>query len=686
MMLCATVCGVSATLAAGAADPVTAESLLAEMLDPAALARWPEPAYVARQFSSYDRASVSPAAGETWFANNDAGHFLRVDETGPGGRREWVLAEMEGPGAVVRIWSANPKGTLRVYLDGGPEPVIEGPMGDLLGGKGPAGEPLSHEASRGWNLYLPIPYAKRCRVTSDEGGFYYHVNHRAYGPGTAVETLSRAGLEGLRDAIAETNRRLAHPEPHPRPLGEDHELKPGESFDVHLRAGPADGGAAVEGLWVRMAAADLEQASRSVVLTGEFDGERTIWCPVGDFFGSGVGLSTFSDLYRSVDAASGEMSCRWVMPFREGATFKLVNLGASPVTVAMAASAPPRRWDDRSMHFHARWRREHPIRAEGGRGTADWNYLTVTDARGVFVGDNLSLLNPVADWWGEGDEKIFVDGEEFPSHFGTGTEDYYGYAWCSPRPFVNPFHAQPRCDGWNGGKRPSNWGRTSVTRVRPLDAIPFERSFRFDMEVWHWKACEMEYAATTYFYARPGARVNLRPDEAGAAAALMRAPERPRAMVIAGAIECEGLPVAAKSEGLTAVAQDMEHFARGAWSDGSQLWVQGRRVGDFVEVEIPVPAELAGAARVRVALHATRSWDYGVVKFLLNDRPAGEPVDLFSGARGKVEPTGPIDLGSVRPREGAVRLRAEVVGGNDRAEGTRSFFGLDCVVISASGG
>jgi hypothetical protein len=38
-------------------------------------------------------------------------------------------------------------------------------------------------------------------------------------------------------------------------------------------------------------------------------------------------------------------------------------------------------------------------------------------------------MNPVTIWWGEGDEKIWVDGEAFPSIFGTGTEDYYAYSW-----------------------------------------------------------------------------------------------------------------------------------------------------------------------------------------------------------------------------------------------------------------
>ena len=48
-----------------------------------------------------------------------------------------VLADMDGPGCVVRIWSANPNdaGKVRVYLDGAEEPVIEAPLQELLGGK-----------------------------------------------------------------------------------------------------------------------------------------------------------------------------------------------------------------------------------------------------------------------------------------------------------------------------------------------------------------------------------------------------------------------------------------------------------------------------------------------------------------------------------------------------------------------
>jgi hypothetical protein len=669
-----------------ASAQVTTESLLSELTDRANLARLPRPAYTCRQFSSYDRASVSESDANTWFANADVGQFLRVEDSGA--RKEWVMADMPGPGAIVRIWSANPKGTLRIYLDEAPDPVIQAPMNDLLGGKWKIAPPLSHEASRGWNLYLPIPYAKHCKITSDADGFYYQVNYRTYQPGTELRSLTPADLDRLAPAIARTNASLASPLtiPPPPPTAKPPiTLEPGKECRAAIESGGGggDGSGAITSLTVRIAADDLEAALRSTVLIGTFDGEQTIWCPLGDFFGSGVGASAFSDLYRAV-APDGSFTCRWVMPYRQSADLKLVNLGAAPVSASIDAVHEPFTWDDRSMHFHARWRSEYPIHAEGGRGTRDWNYLTVTDGQGVYVGDTLAVMNPVSDWWGEGDEKIYIDGEKFPSHFGTGTEDYYGYAWCCPQPFVNPFHSQPRCDGWNGGKRPSNWGHTTVTRVRALDAIPFTTSFRFDMEVWHWKACDEAYAATTYFYARPGAAINRTPDEAAARAPIPTPPARPQPKTFAGAIECEDLHIVTKSPGVQAESQDMEHFARDAWSDGAHLWVRAQKVGDFIEFEVPVPTSPArpAAKPVDVTLHATKSWDYGIVQFSLNGKPAGQPIDLFSNLHGKALPSGPIKLGPATPRDGVIRLRAELVGGNPKAEGAKSFFGLDCLIMN----
>jgi hypothetical protein len=113
-------------------------------------------------------------------------------------------------------------------------------------------------------------------------------------------------------------------------------------------------------------------------------------------------------------------------------------------------------------------------------------------------------------------------------------------------------------------------------------------------------------------------------------------------------------------------------------SNNLQLWVQARRPGDFVELRFPV--ERGG--KHRVVLHALRSWDYGIVRFFVNGKQAGEDVDLFNAEARAVAATGPLDLGEFEPVKGKMTLRAEVVGGHPRSEGTKSFFGLDCVVVT----
>ena len=69
--------------AASARAEVTLESLLGEMIDFAAVARWPQPEFTCRQASSYDRATVAPDK-PGWFANSDQNQFIRIeDKSGP---------------------------------------------------------------------------------------------------------------------------------------------------------------------------------------------------------------------------------------------------------------------------------------------------------------------------------------------------------------------------------------------------------------------------------------------------------------------------------------------------------------------------------------------------------------------------------------------------------------------------
>ena len=87
-------------------EPVSIESLLHEMVDRDSVARFPERNYRLRQHSSYNRASRTPEEAKGWFTNNDFNkkpgdrNFIRIEEKI--GKKEWVLMDHEGPGAIVR--------------------------------------------------------------------------------------------------------------------------------------------------------------------------------------------------------------------------------------------------------------------------------------------------------------------------------------------------------------------------------------------------------------------------------------------------------------------------------------------------------------------------------------------------------------------------------------------------------
>jgi hypothetical protein len=643
------------------------------MIDRDTPARWPQPEYICRQDGSWDRRSKTASDPKGWFANGDnmesmgaAARWVTLQ-----GRNECILLDVDGPGAVVRFWSggAPPKGKVRFYLDGAEDPAIEAPLYDLLGGRSFVPRPLAIENSgAAVNLYLPVPYARHCTITYDEGkppkappGRWVNVEYRAYPAGTRVQSFTMADFHRLKDVVERTARTLAEPPPEPEGKAVSFEpaIDPGKEASLPLPAGPA----ALRRLEVRLEGVPTEspdQGLRTTVLRLAFDGTETVWCPLGDFFGCGPGLNPLTSWYRT--AADGTMACRWVMPYEKSGRLTLVNLGPAKVSVKVKAETGPWTWDDRSLHFHSTWRQQRLIPT---RPYSDWNYVTIA-GKGVYMGDTLSLFNPVKQWWGEGDEKIRVDGEDFPSHFGTGSEDYYGYAWGHPAPFQGPFCNQPCAHA-------GNLGPTTDTRTRSLDAVPFAKSLQFDMEVWHWADCRMDYAVATYWYARPGASSNRKPepDEAAAALRLLAGPPR-----LKGAVEIEGMKVLAQSEGLQVSKQENYVFAEGQWSRGGQLFVQSRKAGDFIELLV---AEGLSGVR-KVTLYGTKSYDYGLLRFTLNGKPVEKPFDGYAP-----EPvlSGPVELGVVEPKDGRIVLRVEVTGANPASRGPRFFFGLDAVTLTA---
>lgn len=660
--------------AANAPAEVTLESLLGEMTNYAVVARWPQPEFTCKQASSYDRGTVAPDK-PGWFANNDQNQFIRTEENQ--GRQERVMLDADGPGCIVRFWlttDRNKKGTLRVYLDGAAEPTLLFPAYDLLSGDLEIGPPLVQphpgyrpDGNGGNNFYLPIPYAKHCKITWEEAGQssrYYQINYRTYAPGTAVQTFTRAALEAARLAVERVNKALQSPpdDPHGQAVTAEKEIGAKGQHSLELPPGPS----AVRRLELRVPTGQSERALRSLILQMDGDGESTGWCPVSDFFGSGVGLSRVESWYHTV-GTNGIMVCRWVMPYQKTAKFTLLNLAEQPIKVCLRATVSPWEWDDRSMHFHAVWHYESGLKTPPHR---DWNFVKLA-GRGVYVGDTLSLFNPVATWYGEGDEKIWVDGESFPSHVGTGTEDYYGYSYAPKPVHQTPLCGEPRID------QPMTQGHNTSTRTRNLDGIPFRRSLQFDMELMSWQPTTLTYAATTYWYAFPGASSNVQPQPREAAlpvptlAEAIAATAPPRKP---GATECEQMKVLAKSGAFFVGEQDMAPFGGERWSGGRHLLGKTTAVGDSVEIEFAAP----DAAPRKLVLYATQAPDYATLRFQVNGQNVAK---TFDGHAPGVQPGPALVLGTFEPRDGKFRLRLEVAGANPASKGAKYFWGLDYVIL-----
>ena len=500
-----------------AQEQVSMQSLLREMVDRKQLVEYPESIpYKAMQASSYNRASVSPDQ-PGWFADSDGVFCIRTEKNREG-ETEWVLMEDKGPGVITKIWAVcfyyglddTTGANLKIYLDGEEEPTINCNFFEFVKGESFVKPPLAMETRRAGNSYLPIPYAKSCKVTMDKKVFYNIISYRSYPQGTSVRTFSMDEYNQsqiLIDSVGHVLERGVY--------GDLASTKNTEAYSFHKTLRPQEKETllirkkqkAIEQLVFQLDAEDFDQALRSTVLKISFDGEQTVWTPLGDFFNIGVGLKTYQMWERAVQE-DGTMICRWIMPYQHIAELEIENMGKQDIQMSVTAKVMPYTWNDRSMYFHSSWRMDDPT---PGFPLFDYNLVNVK-GKGIYVGDQFTVLNPEEGWWGEGDEKVYVDDDTFPSLFGTGTEDYYGWAGgVVPNPedeFYTPFLSNVRVAA------PNSMGYNTCTRTRVLDAIPFNRQLDFNIESsgsnrtsWF----HLQYAVNTYWYAKPGASCNRKP-------------------------------------------------------------------------------------------------------------------------------------------------------------------------------
>jgi len=167
---------------------------------------------------------------------------------------------------------------------------------------------------------------------------------------------------------------------------------------------------------------------RSLVIEMYWDGAEkpAVQAPFPDFFGHTFGgMATFKNIFFSSPKATS-FNCFIPMSFKKSA--KIVVKNESKLNLGMFYEVDVTLGEEHGenmLYFHSYWRRENYTKLR-----EDFTILPEVKGRGKFLGCNLgfhSHSNLVESWWGEGEVKIYLDGDtNLPTLCGTGVEDYIG--------------------------------------------------------------------------------------------------------------------------------------------------------------------------------------------------------------------------------------------------------------------
>lgn len=657
-------------------DEITLTTLLNEMVDREQITYFPESGYKCLQASSYNRESVSPDK-PGWFADSDGLGFIRTENKN--GTKEWVLMEDDGPGVISKIWAVcfyyglqdTIGGNIKIYLDSADEPVINTNFFKLVKGQDFVKPPFADKSTRAGNLYFPIPYAKSCKITMDKKSFYNIINYRKYPPETKVRTFTMREFDAVANLRKQVAIKLAkHSTQKGIALSQQKTLQKNESIQLKL----PKGNAAVNSIEIKIDnASNFPQVLRSTIVSASFDEEQTVWTPVGDFFNNVGKIQPFDMWERSVNSDSS-MVCRWLMPYKNGGSVSITNLWKQPVDVSVKVKTKSYSWKENSMHFYASWRMDSPTPTFP---LFDWNFLSATGS-GVIVGDQWTVLNPKKGWWGEGDEKIYVDDDfdrNFPSHFGTGSEDYYGWAGgIVPTPadqFSKPFIGNIIVGD------PSAMGYNVCSRTRVLDAIPFQKKIKFDFESscgtrqrWFF----LQYSQTTFWYGVPGVKYNRKPMPQMAEKPLptlaglqeIVKKSKKEQYIVEGALEAENLKVMNKSKAVIENFAEIPMWGEISNSALKNLWFEN--VGDSVEFKITEQFE-----KSNLKICAAVGTNCGQFNIYVNGKLKSFQ-DLFSSNLGMTNPL--INLGENEPVENAFIIKFVYKGHSKSARAINKKYAL----------
>ena len=251
-----------------------------------------------------------------------------------------------------------------------------------------------------------------------------------------------------------------------RELGQGWKLSPSVVVKAHttFTLGDIKGPGCIQQIWMTPAG-----NWRHAILRFYWDNETepSVECPVGDFFACGWGkYCQINSMPVCVNPGSA-FNCYWQMPFRKKARITMENVDPKGMTLYYQVNYTLTDVPKDAGYFHAQFRREAPLRQKGL-----YTILDGIEGQGQYVGTYLAWEVHSSGWWGEGEIKIFMDGDkEFPTICGTGTEDYF----CGSYDFEDPVTKK-----YDVFSTPY----TGLAQVIPADKI-YEPGQRFGLYRWH---------------------------------------------------------------------------------------------------------------------------------------------------------------------------------------------------------
>lgn len=448
-------------------------------------------------------------------------------------------------------------------------------------------------------------------------------------------------------------------------------VPPGETHVLLDAQGPG----VVQHLWITFLgpepqawAKDGSANHQEMLLKIYWDGREQpgVEAPLGDFFANCFGKRReVLSLSVAVEDADS-YNCFWQMPFRKSARIEIENQSDKPIGLLyynvdwLRLETLP----GDTPYFHAHYRQEYP--AKSGQ-----DYVVLdTVGKGHYVGTVLAVRSRSPSWFGEGDEKIYLDGETKPSIWGTGTEDYFLSAW-GLKTTSTPYFGVPYFDQWG-----IVGGHTSAYRWHIADPIVFQTGIRFtfehfgwispdenpDYKSMSWNEREDDYASVAFWYQTGEPRLST----GGPLPRVPHARER-------------RLP---SLERVTVWARDFtgnKHHGAGRVTtqqldlyDGPQLLYQpDQPAGAWLEF----PLEVAKSEPLRLLLRLTKSYDFGRYQVWLDGVKLGGPFDAYSPKVVDEE----LHLLDFWPEPGTYTVRLECVGRNPASQGY--FLGIESVQL-----